>query len=295
MATIRKRTVGKNQYYYLEHTFKIGGRTKKKEKYLGKEIPKNIEKIKADFLNELYKEKWFKKLDNLKNNFSKEFRQMPKIAKERYIQNFLVKFTYDTNKIEGSKITLKETARLLEEGTAPSNKPLKDIKETEAHKKVFLHMLSYKKDINLDVVLYWHKLLFQESESEIAGKIRRHGVAIAGSKAEFPLPAELDILLKEFFRWYGNNKRLLHPVELAALAHLKFVSIHPFSDGNGRISRIIMNFILNKHKFPMLNIEYSNRAGYYTALERSQVKKIEQIFVNYIIKRYLKEYSDYIA
>ncbi|MBU3958163.1 MAG: Fic family protein, partial [Nanoarchaeota archaeon] len=63
-------------------------------------------------------------------------------------------------------------------------------------------------------------------------------------------------LLEEFFGWYNKNKGRLHSVELAALAHLKFVTIHPFSDGNGRISRLLMNFVLHKHGFPMLNIPY---------------------------------------
>ena len=87
----------------------------------------------------------------------------------------------------------------------------------------------------------------------------------------------------------------MHPVILAVLVHLKFVSIHPFSDGNGRISRIIMNFVLHKFNFPMLDIEYVNRDNYYNALERSQIKKDSYIFVKHIVKRYLKEYNGYIT
>ena len=86
----------------------------------------------------------------------------------------------------------------------------------------------------------------------------------------------------------------MHPVELAALVHLKFVSIHPFGDGNGRISRLMMNFVLHKHGYPMLNISYKNRNSYYTALERSQLKKLDQIFIVHIIKRYIKDYKSYL-
>ncbi len=93
----------------------------------------------------------------------------------------------------------------------------------------------------------------------------------------------------EFFIWYDRNKAKIHPVQLAALVHLKLVTLHPFADGNGRISRLMMNFVLHKNDFPMLNIPYEKRAGYYTALEGSQTKKQEDIFLQWFFKRYLKE------
>ena len=155
-------------------------------------------------------------------------------------------------------------------------------------------MMGYKGDINYNAFLYWHKLLLQDTKPDIAGRIRNHQVKIARSRAEFPFPAELNLLIKEFFNWYNINKNKLHPVELTALAHLKFVSIHPFTDGNGRISRLMMNFILNKYKYPMLNIKYANRDNYYNSLERSQLTKKGYIFVQHIIKRYLKEYKKYL-
>lgn len=101
-------------------------------------------------------------------------------------------------------------------------------------------------------------------------------------------------MLRDFFKWYQKNKKNLHPVELAGLVHLKFVPIHPFGDGNGRISRLMMNFVLYKNGFPMLNISYKNRNSYYTALERSQIKKNEFIFLNWFLKRYIKENKKYL-
>ncbi|MDP1729129.1 MAG: Fic family protein, partial [archaeon] len=121
-----------------------------------------------------------------------------------------------------------------------------------------------------------------------AGKIREHGVQISLSKFIPPTPVELQTLLKEFFDWYNQNKNKISPVELAALVHLKFVTIHPFSDGNGRISRLMMNFVLNKFGFPMLDIPYTKRSGYYNSLERSQVKNDEHIFVQWFFKKFIE-------
>ncbi len=294
MVSIRKKVIGRQTYYYLEHTIRKGKKVEKREKYIGKTLPKNIDEIKREFLSEIYREKWYPLFDRIKKNFSKEFKQLPKAAREKEIETFSIRFTYDTQKIEGSKLTLRETADLLEKGITPKLKPLYDVKEAEGHQKVFYEMLQYEKDLTLQVILYWHKKLFEASKPEIAGRIREHQVAISGSKFTPPFPVEIYPLLREFFRWYNKNKKKLHPVELAALAHLKFVTIHPFTDGNGRISRLMMNFILHKHGYPMLNILYEKRVGYYNALERAQIKKMDEIFLQWFFKRYVKEYKRYL-
>jgi len=145
--------------------------------------------------------------------------------------------------------------------------------------------------LSLIAVIYWHKELFEGTKPDVAGQIRDHGVRITGSRFIPPSPVELQPLLREFFSWHNSNKARAHPVELAALAHLKFVSIHPFSDGNGRISRLIMNFILKKHGYPMLNIDYKGRRAYYNALERAQVNNRERTFSQWFFRKYLREQS----
>jgi Fic family protein len=289
MATIRKKLVGTKEYYYLQHTIRTPKGVETKEKYLGTQIPANIEKLKRDFLAQIYKERWYPVLEKIRASYSKERLTMPKSAFEKQIRSFSVKFTYDTNRIEGSKLTYRETADLLERGLTPRAKPLDDIKEAEAHEKVFYEVLECEKELSLQLVLHWHKKLFEGTKADIAGKVREHQVAISGSRFMPPSPVEVQPMLREFFRWYNRNKTTLHPVELAASVHLKFVTIHPFADGNGRISRLLMNFVLQKHGFPLLNIPYVNRAGYYSALERSQVKKNSSIFVQWFFKKYVKE------
>src|SRR4030042_1074456 len=295
MVNIRVIRSGKNKYYYLEHTLRIGKDFKNKRIYLGSALPKDIDKLKEKFLYDLFEEVYGKELEAIKKAFSKEYRTYPESYKEKYLESFMIKFTYNTNKIEGGTLTLKETADLLQENITPRNKPVRDVKEAEAHKKVFYEMFKDNQKLSLTTVLHWHKELFAETELEIAGRIRKHAVAIARSKAELPLPAELDTLLYDFFRWYNQTYGKINPVVMAALVHLRFVTIHPFSDGNGRISRLMMNHTLNSQGYPMLNIEYKNRNAYYTALERSQIQKKEQVFVQYLIKRYLKEYKKFVS
>lgn len=293
MATIKKKIVGGKTYYYLQHTVRTKNGVETRERYIGSKLPSKPEILKRQFLAEIYQERWYPVLDRIKENYSKEERKMPPTALAKQIRTFSVKFTYDTNRIEGSKLTYRETADLLERGLTPHSKPVDDIKEAEAHEKLFYEMLGFKKDISLQVLLYWHKKLFEATKPDIAGKVRQHQVGISGSRFIPPSPIEVPILLDEFFRWYAKSKDKTHPVELAALVHLKMVTIHPFGDGNGRMSRLLMNFVLHRRSFPMLNIPYENRGSYYHALERSQVTGVDSIFTQWFFKRYAKEYKPY--
>ena len=294
MPSIRKKTLGNEQYHYLEHSYRDGGKVHKKELYLGKTVPDNIEDLKKQLISEVYQERWFGRFDRIKEQFRKEQEGMPPSALEKSLETFVIRFTYDTNRIEGSTLTYRETADLLEKGITPGTRPLSDVKEAESHRNTFYEMLEYTKDLSLNTVLYFHKKLFESTKSDIAGIIRSHQVAISGSKFMPPFPAEIYPLLIDFFKWYQKHKNTVHAVELAALVHLKLVTIHPFTDGNGRISRLMMNFILHKHDYPMLDIPYERRAGYYKALEKTQTTKDDNPFLQWFFKRYEKENNKYL-
>ncbi len=290
MVTITKRTIKGISYYYLVHTLRTNGKFTQEARYLGRKIPKNIERIKKQFLFELDKAKWFDRFAKIKANYKDELKAFPISARRKELLAFSVRFTYETQRIEGSTLSLQETGQLLERGISPSGKPIADVKEAEAHQKIFLGMLEQEKDLSLQLVLGWHWELFKESKPDIAGEIRRHGVQITGSRYVPPAPVELQPLLRDFFRWYNRNKSKTNPVEIAALLHLKFVTIHPFSDGNGRIGRLLMNYVLHRHGYPMLNIEYKRRAAYYRALESSQLAEEDRSFTNWFFRRYVDQF-----
>jgi Fic family protein len=294
MVRVRKKALKGKTYYYLEHSVRIGKQVQKKELYLGNKIPLNIEKMKKEFLDEIYHQKWFIDIEKIRQNYLKNQKLMPKSVRDKEIETFAINFTYDTQRIEGSTLTRKETAALLERGIAPNNKPMRDVQEAEAHRDLFFEILKSKNDLSLKEIADWHWKLFNKTKAEMAGKIRKYQVAIRGSKFMPPSPVEVYPMLTEFFQWYHKNKNKIHPVELAAISHLKFVTIHPFGDGNGRISRLIMNFILNKKKYPMLDIPYENRNSYYNALERSQMKSEDRVFLQWFVKRYINYYKRYL-
>jgi Fic family protein len=294
MVTVKKKMLKGQTYYYLEHSIREGGRVQTRQIYLGKKIPSDIELAKRNFLDEIYREKWYADIDRIRKNFAKNQMAMPKSVREKELENFAINFTYDTQRIEGSTLTHRETADLLEKGITPKSKPMRDAQEAEAHRDLFFEILKLKRDLSLREVQEWHCKLFNKTKVEIAGKIRNYQVAIRGSKFMPPSLVEVYPMLTEFFKWYNKNKNKLHPVEIAAVAHLKFVTIHPFGDGNGRVSRLVMNFILYRKKYPMLDIPYGERYGYYNALERSQMKNEDRIFLQWLVKRYIKGYKIYL-
>ena len=273
---IIKRKKGKKEYFYLQHSFRKKGRIITREKYLGKIIPKNIDKIKEQLLKEEKKE-LYKKLESIKKNFQKEWKRYPKTVKEKEKEEIAIAFTYNTNAIEGSTITLEETREIIHDKIAP-NKSLKDIKETELHSKIFLKMLDKKEKVSNRLLLRWHKEIFGETKADIAGKYRNYLVRVATYRA--PDWQDIKKLMNQFITFV--NKTKINPVELAARTHYRFEKIHPFGDGNGRIGRLIMNQILWHNNYPMLIIEYKKRRSYYKALQRN-----EDGFVNYFLRRYL--------
>ena len=126
MVEIKQVEKGNKRYFYLVHSYREGKSVKKKQFYLGETIPAEIEKKKKEFMQEFYKEKFLGDIDRLRENFNKEYKSMPISARKKSKDTFAVKFTYNTQRIEGSTLSLKDTARLLDEGITPSSKPLRD-------------------------------------------------------------------------------------------------------------------------------------------------------------------------
>ncbi|MEK6867769.1 MAG: Fic family protein [Nanoarchaeota archaeon] len=273
-----------NNFYYLTHSFRKKGRVVNRKKYIGKEIPLKIEELKQQFLEHCFKEDVFIKLNRIKKNYTKEWKTLPESIKKKRMIQFSINLTYNSNAIEGSTITEEETENLIVRNLAPQ-KPLSDVQETINHSKVFFKVIQEKNEFSETTLLSWHKELFGQTKEDIAGIYREYLVRVGSYRA--PDWQDVPKLMKGYFSWYHKNKKIIHPVELAAIMHYEFEKIHPFGDGNGRLGRLLMNYILYNNYFPMLSIDVKKRKYYYHGLERGRVA-----FIQYFIRLYVTKYKE---
>jgi len=290
MVYLKTKEVKGTPYYYLVHSFREGNKHKKKDQYIGRKKPcsEDLEVLKRKFLAELSSKNWlclskedFNRIENIKEYARRQL-------DEEQLLDFCINFTYNTNAIENSSLSKEETINLIKKDI-PTDKSFKDEIESFSHKRVFMKMINDPKPLSVSLIKSWHKNIFAHSKPEAAGRYRLKNVRVAEFKA--PHFMDLSFLLEEFVEWYDENKKKLHPVELAALTHLKFVKIHPFLDGNGRIARLLINYVLHRHGYPMMTVEYKNRMAYYTALDKFDATQEEEVFVDFLIGSYLGEYS----
>jgi len=267
------------KYFYRVKSVRKGKKIGKERRYLGVNLNKKIlaEKEKeADkelrLLNYLLTNDEIKQLWKIKKDYLKE----PKRNLENRYEAFSSLFTYDSTTIEGNTLTLQETAQLLFENIVPSAKSIREINESLNHKEAFDYILNYGGDITKDFILELHKLVvkntLKQELSDQIGKYREIQVYIRGVNWFPSKPEKVPKEMKSLLSWYSKNKDKLHPLVVAAYFHSGFETIHPFVDGNGRVGRLLINFILHKNKFPMVNIPNSKKNNYYESLERSQVR-----------------------
>lgn len=298
MVAVEKIKRGRKTYYYVSKNFRTGRNSWKKiRRYAGakeptktqiKELAGQIESEARErgLLKEKGKYKYLKDgeaevLQDIKESYLSWWERLPKESKKKFSDDFLVRFTYNSNAIEGNTLSLRDTNLILQENIIPTDATSYEYNEVINSRRCMDFIRKYKGDLNRRLVLKVHSLLTKNTKVEIVGKYRDHDVIIEGSDHRPPPHKDVPELMRRFFIWHNNNKTRLHPLELACLVHTKFVRIHPFSDGNGRTSRVLSNFMLHKHGYPMFIIENKNRSRYYKSLEESD-KGNERTFVRFV-------------
>jgi Fic family protein len=295
---IEKRRSGKNIKYYLVHSYREKDKVEKIRKYLGLNLTKDelkkkkekAEKLILEIIEEMntkvFSFSLTKKQRELLNKYNEKIKVFH-LSKEEW-KIFTEDFVYNTNAIEGSTVSEEEVKELLSE-KPKTNYP--DEIETLGVAKAIDYIRTTKEELSLDLLLKLHKLCFKGSKS-FAGKFREVNVGVRNSKGDIlhvGVPKEeLMDYLKDFVLWYKENKSHFKPLILSAILHNQFEHIHPFQDGNGRVGRLLLNYILIKNKYPPINIKFEDRQEYYQTLQKYSKEDDLRPTLRFLIKQYKK-------
>jgi len=291
MVFVARKKTGKVAYYYLAHNLRTErGKWKSLREYIGKKMPgkAELQKLTEQFILKHgipVKKKYayldperLAKLDFVIGEFQKRVKNYPRIALEKRERDFTIRFTYNTNAIEGNTVSLLETAAMLEKKVMPSGKSLGEIHEIFNTEKALNCITACKGDVSKRLILKLHRMMMANIDEQQGGRIRNYPVAIDGANWMPPSEKEVEGKFREFLAWYAKNRVKLHPIELAAITHLKFIEVHPFGDGNGRVARLITNLILMRNGYPPVNIKVKDTIPYVKELQYAQnTQKFEKL------------------
>lgn len=211
--------------------------------------------------------------------------KLSKVSFDSYKQAFDIEYTHNSTAIEGNTLSLIETKAVIEDGVAVGGKLLREIYEVINHNKAFQyvrHCIDEKRPLDEPIVKDIHSMLMENIM--IGGVYRMVDVYISGANHTPPTPNEMYHQVKNFYSDLSLKSEQINPIELAAWTHAEFVKIHPFADGNGRTSRLIMNYQLMVHGFLPVSIAKNERLYYFQALESYAVDGNLSPFAEFIAK-----------
>jgi excisionase family DNA binding protein len=188
---------------------------------------------------------------------------------------FRIELTYTSNAIEGSTLTRLETAMVVEEGLTVQGKSLAEHQEAINHAEAFDFIQTLKtktrQKLTAQDILQIHSIILNKIDDINKGRYRTVAVRLRGSETILPNALKVPELMEEFLAFLQNESSD-NPIKIAIEAHFKLVSIHPFVDGNGRTSRLLMNLLLMQEGYPPAIIRKEDRDAYLTSLEKGQTK-----------------------
>lgn len=206
----------------------------------------------------------FDRIDDLLTELNKH-RPLTSGEVARLRDEFLIDFTYNSNAIEGNTLTLGETALIINEGITIAEKPLKEHLEVIGHKEAYFYVEELVKDkipLSEKVIRDIHSIVLMDKPQD-KGRYRNIPVRILGAVHEPPQPYLVPVQLEQLLADYEDMQNNYHIIECIAQFHLRFESIHPFIDGNGRTGRLLLNLELMKDGYPAINIKFTDRQEYY--------------------------------
>jgi len=295
---INKRIISDKKYYYLEETINLYGDRRKISVYLSD--PKSKEALEKAFFDlrskigiqaskivlQKKKSEYLSPLEIIElEKLKYDYLLFKRYFKEGFIsfdKDEYVRFAQGSASVEGNSLSLLETTQIMDKGIAIEGKPMYEIQEIINLQNVERKIFSKKQKLTEKLIKKIHKEILYTFEKKHPGKYRTEPIYITGSSHIPPNARDIQKLMNSFMDYYLNNKDKVYPVELTSYLHVFFESVHPFSDGNGRTGRELLNLILMDNGFPRVIINLKNRKRYVHLLETLQNSKEYNKFSTFI-------------
>lgn len=236
----------------------------------------------------------FERISAKKIKYEQNKSKINSVTLSSYEMDFELRFTHNSTAIEGNTLTLMETKVVLEDGVSIGGKELREIYEVVNHKKAYEYVkkcIAENKPLTENIVKDLHAIL---TENIIVGGIyRNQEVRISGAGFTPPAGNEMYVQIKSFYEDL-KYKKDLNPIELAAWTHAEFVRIHPFVDGNGRTSRLLMNYQLMINGYLPVSVDKDDRLDYYNALEQYAAHGNLEPFADFVAELEEKQLDEYL-
>lgn len=222
------------------------------------------------------------RLESLEVQIS-EFRRkgnLDQLSMEKLRDYFRTQHIFHSTGIEGNRLTLQETMLVLKEGITISEKSIQDtleVKNLGTAFDFFYELAQQNAPITENYIKQIHQLVVGDNPYQQAGQYRNIGVVISGSEHTPPEPFEVPYKMEELLAWLNENEKHENPIVLAAITHHEMAKIHPFTDGNGRTARLLINLILMKRGYPICSIKRTERPRYYEAMSEADTGNYQQI------------------
>lgn len=226
---------------------------------------------------------YFTKLDLLKKKLDSH-RPLPREIVANLHEDLVLRWTYNSNALEGNTLTLKETKVVLE-GITIGGKSLREHFEAVNHHEAILfveELVGQGAPLSEWDIKCIHQLILKNIDNKNAGVYRNINVTISGAEHIPPDYLHLQVEMEQFISWCAEEGSLIHPVERAVKVHGEFVKIHPFVDGNGRTARLLMNLELMKSGYPPVILPVERRLEYYQALDTAHTTGDYSLFLTFI-------------
>jgi Fic family protein len=313
---ITEKKIKEVNYTYLEKSVRIGKTVRNVAHYIGRTENLNktkIEKAKKEFLLALMQKEAtlrteillktithleqpldiekIKKIEAMNLQYKQIVKELhPKNIKDLW-KRFIANYVFESNALEGNSLTLKNVAEVVFEKRISQGKDLREIYDAQNSYNAFLQLIKKKKSMDHTFIIKLHKQVLDKIDDRTG--YRNVPMSIVGKPTvKLSKPENIKEDMTRLLKWYNQHENTLYPLELAFKFHTKFEQIEPFCDGNGRVGRLLLNYILMKKRYFPVIIRKTSRKRYIKALEAAD-KGHWVVLMRFALKNYKETFHKF--